>query len=766
MQEQDFSETTLRDFYDVLFRHKRRSLVFFFCVMIVVILATFLFSEIFRSEATLMLRIGRESVSLDPTATTGQVVSIGMDKENEINSELAILQSLELAEKVVDAIGVEMILTGPDKAPGEEDSVLSKVRYGIHRLMKASGRVLTEIMRSGREPDPAEAERNRDKAVRFLMQNLIVETAKKSSIISLSYDAKSPKMARDVLARLITLYLDKHIKAHRTTGSYQFFDQQKEEAHRALVNIEKELKNLKNSTGVSALTDQRRILLERTGSLQREWERTQSDMAASAAAIHSLQEKLSGMPKMLVITEISGAPNSASDELQKRIYELQLKEQGLLSVYTEESIPVKEIHRQIDETRLLLEKTVQTSQVTTGINASYQEIRLLLVKEESGLPSLWARAEALKAQILKAADDLTILNETEMRLSRLQREMEIQEFNYRKYATSLEQSRIDHELEMQKISNISVVQEASYSVKPVRPRKIINLAVGLFLGIFGAIGLALFSEYLDHSLKKPGDIDSKLQLPMLATIPLMTAPGLSSLGFPFQPLQPESVPHGSDDRGNIPLSIETRELSESLRECLLQPFGTPPKILSTLAVTSCHAGEGVSSVAAYITCLLAEQSEGRVLIVDANLDRPAQHRMFGVQSSPGLIDMLARGKAGAIQSSPIANVDVLSGGAGGEGNNINLARNADLKSLAELLAALRREYTHIVFDVPALWDDVSGVKLASAMEGVILVVEAEKTRWEVARHTQARLLEARANLLGIVLNKRRFHMPEWLYKTL
>ena len=117
-----------------------------------------------------------------------------------------------------------------------------------------------------------------------------------------------------------------------------------------------------------------------------------------------------------------------------------------------------------------------------------------------------------------------------MRLTRLQREMEIQDSNYRKYAASLEQSRIDHELEMQKISNISVVQKASYSVKPVRPNTIVNLAVGFFLGLFGGLGLAFFSEYLDHSIKKPEDINNKLHLPMLAAIPLMTAPELSIAG--------------------------------------------------------------------------------------------------------------------------------------------------------------------------------------------------------------------------------------------
>ena len=167
MQNPNFTETTLRDFYDVLFRHKRRSLVFFFCVMTVMTLATFLFPEIFRSEATLMVRLGRESVSLDPTATTGQVVSIGMDKENEINSELAILQSRELAEKVVDAIGVDMILHGPDKAPGEGDSILEISAVWPAPVDEGFRQGSVGIMRSGREADPAAAGRERDKAVIF-----------------------------------------------------------------------------------------------------------------------------------------------------------------------------------------------------------------------------------------------------------------------------------------------------------------------------------------------------------------------------------------------------------------------------------------------------------------------------------------------------------------------------------------------------------------------------------------------------------------------
>ena len=83
--------------------------------MTTVTLGTFLVAEIYKSEARLLVRIGRESVSLDPTATTGQVISVGQSRESEINSELEILKSRELAQKVVDAIGPRAFLERPDE---------------------------------------------------------------------------------------------------------------------------------------------------------------------------------------------------------------------------------------------------------------------------------------------------------------------------------------------------------------------------------------------------------------------------------------------------------------------------------------------------------------------------------------------------------------------------------------------------------------------------------------------------------------------------
>jgi hypothetical protein len=401
--------------------------------------------------------------------------------------------------------------------------------------------------------------------------------------------------------------------------------------------------------------------------------------------------------------------------MRKRLYELQLKEQELLSTFTEESIPVKEIRRQIAEGQSLLQKAGQARQVTTGINAAYQEMRLILIKEEGSLPSLHAKAGSIMDQLAKAGEELKALNETEILMSQLQREQEILESNYRKYSGSLEQSRIDRELETEKISNISVLQTASCSTKPVRPRKALNLLLGTIIGFFSGLAWAFFTENMDHTFKKPEDVNGNLKIPLLATIPLLPTKNILSLAVPIQQTPLTSGSLHMSAQHNLPKPINTSNYTEFLRECF-HSADNPLKSQCTIAISSCHSGEGVSTVVASIASLLVEQRNGRVFIVDAHLGR-----------STG---------------------------------------SADLKSLAKLLPDLRRKYRYIIFDLPALCDDTTGALLASVMDTVVLVVEAEKTRSVVVRDTIDRLLQAKATVFGVILNKRRFYVPEWLYRTI
>ena len=171
-QEGGVPERSLRDLYYVLFRHRRKTLIFFAAVVVTVAVGTFLMPETYRSEAKLLVRLGRESVSLDPTATTGQVVNIGQSRENEINSEMEILKSRELAEKVVDSFGASALLKGTWMEPVTKTSSPGAERLALRDAAGAVRTAATTTMVTTGPPARKDSPLDRDKAVVALMKSL------------------------------------------------------------------------------------------------------------------------------------------------------------------------------------------------------------------------------------------------------------------------------------------------------------------------------------------------------------------------------------------------------------------------------------------------------------------------------------------------------------------------------------------------------------------------------------------------------------------
>lgn len=271
--------------------------------------------------------------------------------------------------------------------------------------------------------------------------------------------------------------------------------------------------------------------------------------------------------------------------------------------------------------------------------------------------------------------------------------------------------------------------------------------MGLLLGILGAIGLAFFCEYVDHSIKTPEEAKDRLQLPTLASIPLVRANRISP-----------SAKRRQDETGGriweIPARI--RQYYETLGEQLLQSSDGSTEKSRVFAVVSCHRGEGVSTVATNLSTWLAQRGNGDVLLVDANTTHPSVHRIFKRKLSPGLVDVLENGQGNgdAILNSPVQNLHILSAGS----VKVNLSQIFDSDRFSKRLSSIKEPYRFVVIDLPAVSQTSIVPRLASLCDGVIIVVEAERLRWEVVQRVKERLVKAEADVLGVVLNKRRFRM--------
>jgi uncharacterized protein involved in exopolysaccharide biosynthesis/Mrp family chromosome partitioning ATPase len=712
-----------RGFLTVLLAHKGKALAFFSLVTLTVAVATWLSPDIYRSEARLMLRLGRENATLDPTAAGGQTVAISQTRRDEINSELEIFRNREAVERIVDAVSPETILA--------------------HRRAKASPPAPNALGRSIRKVAAFAGKRDlpaRDEAILEIVRNLKISSPKESNIIAVAFEAQDPVLAREVVSRLIDLYLEKHMAVNRTAGSSSFFAEQTDRLRAQLDRTREELRSLKNDAGVGSIEEEQRVVSARIDTLRKELEVTEVAILAARARVRELESAVAAIPPTQVLQETTGIPNTAADGMRERLFDLQMREQDALSRYTESNRQVVEMRRQIGEAKALLDQEPQArSQVSKGLNTTYQQMEINLLTAKAELSSLTARAAPLRVQLAAARSELTRLNDAELRIRLLERELGIQEANYRKYLDNFEQARIDTALKDDKISNVSVVEPATVPIEPVRPRRGLNLAIGLFLGLVGAVGLAFLCETTDRTLKSPDEVRQALDLPTLVAIPRL------------------SRPPATQGIGNS----AARRYYEALRERVLlsAPGGHPPQLI---AVTSCQQGEGASSVASGLAGAMARNPRMRILLVDADTRRPSLHRTFGITGKLGLALLAADSSQNleAVRSPQAENLLVVAS----ESRGTSLAKILDSPDFPRLVAQWRGQYHHIIFDAPAIFEETASLRLATMADAVILVLKAESLPRGVARRAVELLRDAQAPLAGVVLNGLR-PLPSWVSRS-
>jgi uncharacterized protein involved in exopolysaccharide biosynthesis len=491
----------------------------FLTIMALVTLVLLTAPRWYRSETKLLVRLGRENVTIDPTATMGQgsAMAIPPSREDEINSVIDILGSRLLLEKLVDRFQPGSILDPSGTLAGRSQDSPSvgttAEKSAAVAVIRDGNPAPSEAGLAFRFPtlprfDPAAviggllgASSPREQAVRHIKEHLSVGAVKKSNVITVRYEARSPDLAQAIVNALVELYLEQHGRQNRTPGSREFFARQTDELRDRLSAAEQALADAKSTTGVASVDDQRRILVELSGRLHDGLLAAKAELAIAQAEVRSLTARLAALPEMLLTERTTGFANEAADGMRQQLYTLQIEEQKLLSKYTEELPAVQEIRRQIAAAeRILAREDANRTQERLARSAAHEELTLGLLRAQASEASLQAKASTLERQIADARTELSRLIDHATRITQLEREVELQEASYRKYSANLEQVRIDEALEAQRISNISVVQPPTFEPRPVRPRPALTLAFGLLFAAAASFGLGGLAERVEPSV--------------------------------------------------------------------------------------------------------------------------------------------------------------------------------------------------------------------------------------------------------------------------
>ncbi|MBI4514412.1 MAG: CpsD/CapB family tyrosine-protein kinase [Deltaproteobacteria bacterium] len=209
----------------------------------------------------------------------------------------------------------------------------------------------------------------------------------------------------------------------------------------------------------------------------------------------------------------------------------------------------------------------------------------------------------------------------------------------------------------------------------------------------------------------------------------------------------------------LPPTDVVAEDYQRLRASLVS--GLSPSALHTILVASARHGEGASTVAIGLATALAKERETRVLLVEGNLRLPSLARMLPVAPNGGVSDFIS-GQRSA--ESVVTRVDALNLSVIVAGNH---ARGSiDLEQISALLARLRPQFDFIVIDAPPVNRYADASILAPKVDGVILVVEADRTPLTEAETAKRQLDKVDARILGVVLNRRRSYIPAFLESLL
>jgi succinoglycan biosynthesis transport protein ExoP len=700
-------ELDLRRLLFTVLRYKWSILAFAITVSVLASLWAYSLVPIYRATASLLIE-----------SEEAKVVSIedvyGMPGGNweYYETQLHILKSRALAEKVFGALD---LVKHPEYLPNNKP----KSSIAIFDFNKWLMNLFPDgLIEKDRPRVPFDESMRKNILIDGLMGRLGIELLQDSQIIAISYDSMYPELSAKVPNALADAYINSFLEAdlEKTQKATNWITIRTSDLRKKFEESEKQLQafiekeNIVDVEGVNTLAAQELGAL--TGSLL-EARRKRSETEALYQQVKKIKgsnslEQLESLPAILNHPLISGggAYHSRTDA-QRKVSELSKrygpKHPKMIAALADLSSTESDLRKQIDN-------------IAKSVAKDYE----IAIAEESHLNQAMNQTKS----------EVRDTNKNSYQLAALQREVETNRQLYEVFLTRFKETAATSDLQPvnARIIDTAVIPRAPY--KPNRKR-IVLIAFLLSLGL--GIGLVLLIEHLDNTFKDSGSLEDKLKLPVLGVLPKLKSWGLH-----------RSAMHlfVKDYKSGFAESIRTIRTG-----IMLSNIDIDKKVI---VVTSSVPGEGKSLVSSNLAAAVAQMK--KTLLIDADMRKPVVAEAYKLgKSAKGLSELVSMTAelSDCIHKTDIKRLDILPSGIVPP-NPLELLASNRFKLVIE---ELKKHYDYIIIDSAPVVAVSDPRVLARIADGLVFVVKADETTFQLAKKGIKRLLEQDTHVIGTVLNQ-------------
>ncbi|MGG2668877.1 GumC family protein [Pseudomonas aeruginosa] len=568
---------SLRDLLRLLFIYQREFKLAALSAVVIIVLGAFLLPAKYESNARLLVKPGRDS-TLPIEISNRQALVMPSTQRDPIVDEERLLTGRPIVRQVAERY-LEVLANRPPP-----EGLWKRTKFYVK---KAIGAVFDGIR------------------VTLETFGVIEET---TAVERLAKDLeKKPEVAQEVVKAWIEIYMEERTQALGRKSLYAFYEAQTADSAAQIKSYKAQILKHLNEIGASSIEDRLQDLSERINVLRGERFNSIRLIASSDSALESTRQQLKGLPREIV-TVRQIALNPAQQDLRRLLNQKRLERSDMMRTYTDDAPPVKAL----DASIRALEKEVQDEGATVqssedrAPNTLTTHLERVLLDETSNNAALRTQLAEQEKQLAELEAQRREALDIEPTLARLQRELNATERNYALYVDSLEKSRIDRELDKSQISNISVIEEATYNPGRIFPKTLLMLFLAVPFGLAVGLLVVYLCYLLDQRIHDGGLVEEKFGLPLWTTLP--------------------------------ELSNSTAESSNAFTASIYRLYGLLPYARIeekglTLGLTSARHGEGVTFIIEQLRRLL-EENGVRVRIGG----EPAQPGEVVLLDAPALLD--------------------------------------------------------------------------------------------------------------------------------